>query len=156
MQSETIYMNIYYLLPFVLLKLLHVHVHFKLLVFVFLFLSIYCILKKRNMLPRAFLRSPHPVTCWTCICFIYSSVITHVFNNKVFMISYSTKGFVWRIFNPPADILKMQVFSSTRFSKLVIFLIWILMVQYIYIYIHNFDPSFFLQTTVRISFFLST
>lgn len=61
-----------------------------------LLVSIYCILKKRNMLPRASLRAPHLVQLSFYVLniylFIYSSVITRVFNNKVFMISYSTEA----------------------------------------------------------------
>lgn len=39
--------------------------------------------------------------------FIYSSVITQVFNNKVLMISYSTESSVWRVFDPLENISKV-------------------------------------------------
>lgn len=58
-----------------------------------LLVSIYCIQKKRNMLPS--LRAPHLVQLFflrvNIYLIIYSSVITQVFSNKVFMISYSTR-----------------------------------------------------------------
>lgn len=62
-----------------------------------LLVSIYCIQKKRNMLPS--LRAPHLVQLFflrvNIYLIIYSSVITQVFSNKVFMISYSTRRAVW-------------------------------------------------------------
>lgn len=85
-----------------------------------LLISIYCTLKKRTMLPRASPRAPHLIMCWTFISFIYSSVITHVFNNKVLTISYSTKSLVWLCFLVvgrfhwinDADILTLRVFNT--------------------------------------------
>lgn len=42
--------------------------------------------------------------------FIYSSVITQVFNNKVLMISYSTESSVWRVFDPLENISKVYFY----------------------------------------------
>lgn len=82
-----------------------------------LFFGLYLLYsEEERYAPRASLRAPSGARVHL---FIYSSVITQVFNNKVLMISYSTdvcSAFI------PAGFLKLQAFGH---RLIIVFLIFV-------------------------------